>query len=78
MKNHKMVQVEWIDSATFSRWHEIGGDDCPAAIRTVGMKVKSDRKYIVVALSQDEWDKCSDVIAIPRASIKSIKELKWQ
>ena len=76
MKNYKRVQVEWLDSATFSRWHEVGEDDCPAAIRTVGMKVKSDRKFIAIALSQDEWGKCSDVIAIPRASIKSIKELR--
>ena len=70
------VEVHWVDSATLSRWHEVGKDDVPAEIRTVGLLVKRERKHVSVALSRDATNDCvSDVINIPRSAIKSLKEL---
>ena len=75
---HKVVLVEWIDSAGCSGWQE-DPITTPLICQSVGFLVRKSKESITLALSFCD-DNCSkpygDMIVIPRGCIKKKKVLK--
>jgi len=71
------VCVDWIDTTCTSGWRD--EDDLktckPTKCRTVGHRLKGEKGYIRVALSHSDLGDVSDVKAIPRSCVVSIKKL---
>lgn len=79
MKKLPMVVVEWEDIAAHSSWYlesEVKEECKPLLSRTIGWRMASDRKVMRVASTRCESGKCSDVVAIPRGCIKSIRRVE--
>ena len=78
MKKRGLLIVEWDDISATSGWKSEDNVDkeCnPLRSVTVGWRMKSDRKTLRVASTRTEDGRCSDVNAIPRGCIVSIKRL---
>lgn len=82
MKKHKVVYIEWIDSATtdptwMSRQEAIewGMDDTNNTIRQIGFVVKKTRKTILLASGINN-ETISGVFKIPLCCIKTLTFLK--
>ena len=73
---HKIVLVEWEDSASWKGWRE--RNNCkellPAICFSAGFLVKSNKKCVGISNSLGECT-IGDTIVIPRSCIKKIKTL---
>ncbi len=77
-KTFKIVEVEWVDPSTTSRWTSLKDvlEDCTYRCKTVGHMVHSDRKKICIALNWGEDGQISDIITIPKGVVHKITLLK--
>jgi len=78
MRKLPLLLVEWDDCVTDSRWQDVNTE---SGIHTnpaysVGWRVKSNKRYLVISPMRDSTDKCDDRINIPRGCIKSIRRLE--
>ncbi len=75
----RIVCIEWEDSCTDTGWHskEYAGKHCISTCHTVGYLLKNNKKGVVVFQSKSEaTGEVSEMIAIPRKVIKSLRYLK--
>ena len=75
MKKHRMVYVEWEDSAGSTRWMDLerATQFKTSQCETLGYLIKSDRQHIVVASCRcPDTDEVSHLDAIPRSCIRSM------
>ena len=77
MRNRELVLVEWDDICGGVDWDDANRDYTDGLIKckTVGYKLKSNRKTLVVASTLSGRDRCTDRTVIPRSVVKSIKRL---
>ena len=75
----KVVIVEWVDSCSCDRWQYIEDlkDYTFLNVVSVGQVIKEDDKSIVLGLNvvEEKDAQVSGVMAIPKAAIKSLREL---
>lgn len=79
MKKRQLLLVEWEDIAgSGANWDDTDKDYTGDLIRcyTVGWKLKSNRKTLVLASTETEKERCCDRTVIPRVNIKSIRRLE--
>ena len=78
MKEYKRVEVEWDDSCSNNGWQcaDTAKSHSTAQCRTVSYLVKSSKKSITLVQSLSNTGNISELMAIPRGCIKSIKVLK--
>ena len=79
MQKKPLILVEWEDIAAHTGW--IREDSEPEESDTincvtVGWKIKSNRRTLVIASTRSENRKCTDRTAIPRGCIKSTRRLE--
>ena len=79
MKKRPLVMIEWEDIAAHSSWIE--EDSQPEASDTihcvtVGWRIKSNKRMIVITSTRADTKKCTDRMSIPRGCIKSIRRLE--
>lgn len=79
--NYKRVEVEWIDSAVASGWHQELTAEMknPLVCHTCGYLIHSDAETIVVALNRGSGGSAKpfgDAITIPRCAVLNIKDLR--
>ena len=72
------VCVDWVDTTCTSGWRDISDlEFCkPCKCRTVGHRLKGGKGFVRIALSKNNINDCSDVKAIPRSCVVSIKKLE--
>jgi hypothetical protein len=77
MKKWPLVIVEWDDTSTNTGWDEEREDYTKEALSciSVGWKLKSTRKHIVITPMRTVEGRCNDRQIIPRGCIKSIKRI---
>ena len=77
---HKLplIIVEWDDTSTHSGWASDSDDATQHAIHciSVGWKVKSNRRHLVITPIRDSYNKCDDRQIIPRGCITKIRRLE--
>ena len=73
----QLVEVTWDDISGGGYWDDLGKDYTDSLIecKTVGWKLKSNRKTIVIASTITGHDRCTDRTIIPRSVVKSIRRL---
>ena len=78
MRKLQLVEVEWEDTTSRSSWvDEKDANFTPAHIHTVGWKLESNRKYLLLVAQRDEtYGECSERTRIPRGCIKSIRRIE--
>lgn len=78
MRKRQLIIVEWDDISGDNEWHREDdlGDCHPHSCHSVGWRMASDRKFLRLASTRSEVNKCVDITAIPRGCIKSIRKLK--
>mgnify|MGYP001586204520 CR=1 FL=1 len=78
MKKLPLIEVEWDDIVGQNSWDDLGKDYTSDRItcKTVGWRLKSNRKTIVIASTISKGALCTDRTVIPRSVIKSMRRLK--
>ncbi len=71
----KLLLVEWVDSNASYGWQGKEKETHASACVTVGVLTREDKDEVEMTLNISEGS-LSEVIAIPRCSIKRIRELK--
>ena len=74
----QIVKVTWLDSMSQDGWRdeEDAGDLTPSTCWTVGWVLKKTANRVTLSASRSDSGNCSQVIAIPRKCIVSIKTLE--
>ena len=74
----QIVKVVWTDSASSDGWQdeEHGKEHTPSQCMTVGWLLKKTRGHVTLAGSRSDFGNCSQLMAIPRKCIVSIKTLE--
>ncbi len=78
MKDPRIIEVVWSDSAQFLGWqikptpeeHEI------STCRTVGFLVGENKTQITIALNTDDVQNFGQLISIPKVNVKKRRYLK--
>ena len=74
---YKLVCVDWVDSALTIGWKNIDSAEYGIShCRTVGWLVRDDAEEVRVAMSVSDSGAVSEVMCIPRGSVKSIKYVR--
>ena len=78
MRKLHLVEIEWEDTTSKHDWaDEKGADIQTAIIHSVGWRLRSNRKYLLLATQRDfTYGECSDRIKIPRGCVKSIRRIE--
>ncbi len=74
MRKYPLVLVEWHDTMTFSTWKSEKEPEKSPLCVSVGWRLKSDRKSLVLTSMRSEGD-CSSRQVIPKGCIHSIRRL---
>lgn len=78
MRKLPLLVIEWEDIETDTEWH--GEHEVVIShkepYRSVGWRVKSNKKTLQISPMRDPYGKCSDRQIIPRGCIKSIRRLE--
>jgi hypothetical protein len=79
----RLVEVEWIDSASTNGWQRRGEIDQEqkqdgglVECRTVGYLLSKDKRSLRLAQSQSSHGAVAEICAIPRSCIRSIREVR--
>ena len=74
----QIVKVTWLDSMSQDGWRdeEYAGELAPSTCLTVGWMLTKTKGRVTLAASRSDSGNCSQVIAIPRKCIVSIKTLE--
>ncbi len=75
MRN-RIVLIEWEDSNVTHGWIPRECEDILAKCQSVGFVVTEDKHKITITLGESEFDTTMERLTIPRACIKSIKEMR--
>jgi hypothetical protein len=79
-RNRELIQVEWIDSASTDAWlptAEAEKQVTLGRVWTTGWVIHEDADRVVLAGSHfDDWEQVGEVIAIPKAMIRTTSHLK--
>lgn len=78
MKRRRILEVEWDDSATLSRWgyEKEHTESSVAKCRSVGYLIERNEKHIVLALNaSDETGRVGDTISIPAACVRKVRRI---
>jgi len=77
MKTHKILRVDWVDSANYSGWkHRSQTKEFePSSCITCGILTKVEKGSIGLTQSISDCDMCAEVMVIPRKVIKNIEVL---
>ncbi len=78
MRKLHLVEVEWEDTTSRSNWiGERDAEVAPAHIHSIGWKLKSNGKYILLITQRDAtYGECSDRTRIPRGCIKRVRRIE--
>lgn len=78
MRKLPLVLIEWDDITTCPGWTSDSGDyaERVSHCTSIGWKLNSTRKHLVITPMRDNWGKCDDVQIIPRGCIKSIRRIE--
>jgi len=78
MPKHRLLRVEWEDSASRGKWHRTTeiGRRATLQCESVGYVVRSDKHEIVLAQSICENEDINDTMAIPRGCIRKVRRLQ--
>jgi len=78
MKKRPLLLVEWVDTTGGSGWENENREFAKKLITTytVGWKLKSDRKTLVITGTRNSVEDCSDRNIIPRGCVRSIRRLE--
>lgn len=78
MKKLPLVVVEWNDTTSASKWvDEKDADLDSACVFSVGWRLKSPRKYVLLTPQRDiVYNQCADRIKIPKGCIRSIRKIE--
>ena len=71
----KVVYIEWVDSFFLHGWHNNPDVDIAHCV-TIGQLLEEDKRKVVVCQSSSDSGDMSDIIAIPKVSIKKKRILK--
>ena len=73
----ELIEVEWDDISGSSDWDDIKKDytDIVHHCKSVGWRLKSNRKILVIASTITSKERCCDRTVIPRGVIKSIRKV---
>ena len=74
----RMVEIEWVDSATTRGWNSPGQfvESPLAHCRTVGYLLKRTKKYVVVVQSLgDDTHNAGEGLGIPASCVKRLRRL---
>ncbi len=76
MKQH-LVVVEWQDAASYDPWQHLfdAEDHCPSKCKTVGWLLSKTKTHVTVAASQSDTGNWSQLMAVPRGCITSLRRL---
>lgn len=77
-KAGRLVEVEWIDSASTNGWRggdTVDGDDGLSVCRSAGYLIASDRAVVKIVQSQTTQGHTAEQIAIPRSCVRRITPL---
>lgn len=79
MRKLPLIVVEWDDTTTDGKW-ESDKVNCSSEITacvSVGWKLKSNRKHIIITPMRDvSYNRCTDRQIIPKGCVKSIRRLE--
>jgi hypothetical protein len=71
-----MVHVVWEDAATYSGWTEVEHRDFPTSVcHSVGYLLSRTDATVVLALTLSDGGGASEIIALPAANIREMREL---
>ena len=77
---HRLVRVEWEDSAGLGRWRDLQvvKKEEPLVIVTVGYLLRDDEKGITIAGSWDSQSmpNVADATVIPRSAVRKVESLR--
>ncbi len=77
MRKLPLIIVEWEDTTGQSSWEEEKNADFKIKPSfSVGWKLKTDRKYVLITRQREVGGNFADRLKIPRGCIKSIKRLE--
>jgi len=73
----ELIEVEWDDISGGSSWDDVERDytDDLVHCKTLGYKLKSNKKTLVIASTITEKERCCDRTVIPRSVITSIRRI---
>ncbi len=73
-----LVKIEWNDITTHDQWISDKTNYTKEGVTcvSVGWKLKSNRKTVVITPMRNDEGRCNDRQIIPRGCIKSIKRLE--
>lgn len=72
----KIVRIRWTDAESTGKWTHVDALDDPLPTETVGFLVKETAKTYFVANSINSADEAGDTIAVPKAWVEHIYEIK--
>jgi len=77
MRKRPLLIVEWDDTSGGSSWDEEEGDYTGKLVKTytVGWKLKSNRKTLVLASTRNEHSNCTDRTIVSRKCVTKITKL---
>jgi len=71
-----MMRVEWEDAATYSGWTDLEHREFPTSeCVSVGFLLSRSDRAIVMALTISDGGGASEIVAIPVANVREIREL---
>ncbi len=78
MRKLNLVEIEWEDTTSSSRWEdEKDAEVRPAIIRIIGWQLMRTGKYLLLITQRDTtYNQCADRTRIPRGCIKSIRKIE--
>jgi hypothetical protein len=74
---HKIVKVEWVDSASSSGWRK--PEECGfTKVESIGFEVSRTDEAICITTSIDDQGAVIDALSIPMCAVKSVEEVNAQ
>ncbi len=74
----KLLLVEWDDTTTHDGWMPMDNDYSREAmhIKSVGWKLKSSPRFLVLTPMKGDEGRCNDRQIIPRGCVRRVTEIK--
>lgn len=69
---HPLVLVEWYDTNSYPLWYSEDEEFNCIRSMSIGCVLTNNDEKLVITHMRNEEGKCSDVLVIPRGSIKSV------
>jgi hypothetical protein len=76
MRKHKILEVDWIDSAGYPNWTSTEGTFLCAKCKTIGYLIQENEESISLAQSKDDGIGVDHIYTIPKSVIKKRRVLR--